>query len=280
MNTSVYSKIYETLTMKRLFALGTLFTCGLAIGSDSSWSGPYMGLFVADSRLKVQSTATAEPGALGAGIGAGAVSNAMVGSMTYSNSERTHEMRPGVYAGYLWSRGPVIYGLEADLQDGVESRSSGSNSTGVVGFANTQVYEYEQKIKLDSLTSLRGRLGYAQGKWLFYFTAGVAHAKVSTQLNSSPPLLGPVAPPPIFVSSTNTSSASKIGWVGGMGSEVAITRQLRMRLEYLHYDLGSTQVDSHSEILHNNGALFSSANGRGKNELTNSVVRIGLTYAF
>lgn len=266
--------------MKKLVVLSSIFTCGLAQAEGASWNGPYMGAFVGANRQDVRSDATAERGALGIGFGVAEISDAMVGSMTYSESAHKYRALPGVYAGYLWSRGPVIYGFEADLQGGAKSRTSGSNITQLENFpANQQVYEYEQKIKLDALASLRGRLGYVHDKWLLYVTAGVAHAKISTQLKSYAPLLGPTAPPPAFVASTNSSSKSKIGWVAGMGGELAISRQLRLRVEYLHFDF-STRVGSQSVVLYNTGALFSSANGRVKNDITNSVVRVGLTYAF
>lgn len=266
--------------MKKLVVLGTLFACGQALADSVSWTGPYMGAFVGVGRQDVRSDAFAERGAMGAGIGAVQASNAMVGSMTYSESMHKYRALPGVYAGYLWSQGPVLYGFEADLQGSSKLRSSGSNSTRLQSFSNDQVYSYEQKIKLDALASLRGRLGYVHdNKWLLYVTAGVAHAKVSTRLSSISPLLGPAAPTPIFVTSTNRSSKSKIGWVAGTGGEVAIARQLRLRVEYLYFDI-RTRVDSQSVVLHSTGELFTSANGRVKNKITNSIVRVGLTYAF
>lgn len=267
--------------MKNSVALCAFFVCGVAVAGDSStWSGPYAGLFAANTRLVVQSGATAERGALGVGIGAVQVSNAMVGSMTYSDTERKQSVQPGIYAGYLWSHGPLVYGLEADLQDGVKSRSSGHNSTPLVGFANTQEYEYDQTFNLHYLATLRGRFGYAQDNWLLYLTAGVAHAKVSTELNSQAALLGPAAPPPLFPQSSSSSSSTQTGWVAGLGGEVAVAPRLRIRAEYLYYDLGDMQVNSNSTILHSNGAPFSSANGRVKSDWTSSSARIGLTYSF
>lgn len=268
--------------MKNLIAGGAFFFCGLAVASDSgAWSGPYVGLFAADTRLVVQSDSTAQRGALGIGFGVTEIADAMVGSMTYTDTARAQRVKPGVYAGYLWNQGGLVYGIEADLQDGAKSRSSGLNTTQLERFpANQQQYEYDQAFNLHYLATLRGRFGYAQDNWLLYLTAGVAHAKLSTELNSYAPLLGPTAPPPAFLSSTTSSSANRTGWVAGLGGEFAVAPQLRIRAEYLYYDLGDTQVDAHSRVLYNTGALFSSANGRVKSEWTSSSARIGLTYSF
>lgn len=267
--------------MKKVFALGAFVICGTAVAGDSStWSGPYAGLFAANSRLIVQSDATAARGELGPGIGMVEVADAMVGSMTYTDTERKQSVQPGVYAGYLWSQGALVYGLEADLQGGAKLRTSGRNSTRLVGFSNTQEYEYDQTFNLHYLATLRGRFGYAQDNWLLYVTAGLAHAKVSTDLDSYAPLLGPAAPPPLFTTSSTRSSSTQTGWVAGLGGEFAVAPRLRIRAEYLYYDLGDTQVSSHSTVLHNNGSLFSSANGRVKSDWTSSSARIGLTYTF
>lgn len=205
----------------------------------------------------------------------------MVGSMTYIDTERKQSVQPGVYAGYLWSQGSLIYGVEADLQDGQKSRAAGYKSTQLERFpANTQEYEYQQEFNVHYLASLRGRIGYAQDNWLMYLTAGIAHAKVSTELNSYAPLTGPTAPPPLFLTSSTSDSASKTGWVAGFGGEVAVAPRLRIRAEYLYFDLGDTSVDSHSTVLYNTGALFSSANGRVKSEWRSSSARVGLAYEF
>jgi outer membrane immunogenic protein len=246
-----------------------------------TWAGPYMGVFAAETRLTVQSKATAQRGALGIGFGVAEISDAMVGSMTYTDTERKQSVQPGVYAGYLWSQGRLVYGIEADLQDGQKSRASGYHSTQLERFpANTQEYEYQQEFNVHYLASLRGRFGYAQDNWLMYLTAGVAHAKVSTKLNSYAPLTGPTAPPPLFLSSSTSDSASQTGWVAGFGGELSVAPRLRIRAEYLYFDLGDTTVDSHSTVLYNTGALFSSANGRVKSEWRSSSARIGLAYEF
>ena len=268
--------------MKNLIAGGAFFFCGLAIAGDSgAWSGPYVGLLAADTRLVVQSDATAQRGPIGVGVAALQTSNALAESMTYSDTARTQRVKPGVYAGYLWNHGALVYGVEADLQDGTKSRSSGSNLTQLQNYPNNAgLYEYDQTFNLHYMATLRGRFGYAQDNWLLYLTAGVAHAKLSTELNSYSELTGPTAPPPIFLSSTTRSSANRTGWVAGLGGEVAVAPQLRIRAEYLYYDLGETHVDSDSTILHNHGALYSSAKGRVKSDWTSSSARIGLTYTF
>lgn len=265
--------------MKRIFLSAALLSIANP-GFAAAWSGPYAGIFAAGSRLAVQSEATAQRGAMGFGIGAVADANAMTTSMTYTDTVRKEGLQPGVYTGYLWTRGSLVYGLEADLQDGQKSRARGLNRTALVGFSNTQDYEYQQDFNVHYLATLRGRFGYAQENWLVYLTGGVAHAKISTVLNSHAPLNGPAAPPPIFPTSRSSQSGSTTGWVAGLGAEMTVAPQLRVRAEYLYTDLGQTTVEARSVVLHGSGDLFTSANGKVKSDWTSSSVRLGVSYAF
>jgi outer membrane immunogenic protein len=72
------------------------------------------------------------------------------------------------------------------------------------------------------LSTLRGRVGYAQGTWLFYGTGGVAFGGVN--------YFAPAAP----VDTTRT----EVGWTAGLGIEAMLGRNWSWKVEYLFVDLG------------------------------------------
>ena len=65
--------------------------------------------------------------------------------------------------------------------------------------------------------TFRGRLGYAWDRFMLYGTGGVAVGGLSNV----------------------STSATKVGWVGGVGLEAALTDKVTGRVEFRHTDLGS-----------------------------------------
>jgi len=91
----------------------------------------------------------------------------------------------GGHIGYLYQTGPAVFGLEADVE-GTTVKNSGLRA------------------------SLRGRLGLAADRALFYVTGGGALA------NQSYTVWSPFAP-----AFTTSTSATKLGWTVGAGAEYA-----------------------------------------------------------
>jgi outer membrane immunogenic protein len=86
---------------------------------------------------------------------------------------------------------------------------------------------------------VRGRLGFAYDRWLFYATGGYAYGKV--QYDAS--LMQPTPSGPRFEAVVQ-DSARKSGWTVGGGVEAAITSILSVKLEYLYVDLGTRSVSA------------------------------------
>lgn len=103
----------------------------------------------------------------------------------------------------------IVAGIEADI-------AGGKVSGGVPGIDSN----------LDLLGSVRGRLGYAAGRFLPYVTGGFAYG------NTSVDALG------IDQSKTLT------GWTAGAGLEYALTDHWTAKTEYLYTDLGSKFYDT------------------------------------
>jgi hypothetical protein len=109
-------------------------------GGYYNWSGYYVG------------------GNLGAGVGRMEFTATMPG-LTTSTSDEIRGFVGGGQGGFNWQSGPLVAGIEADLQF-----SHQQNGVNVAGLQITNSLNY--------LSTLRGRIGYAMDEWLFYVTGG------------------------------------------------------------------------------------------------------------
>jgi opacity protein-like surface antigen len=89
--------------------------------------------------------------------------------------------------------------------------------------------------KIDYLGTIRGRAGIAVGNFLVFGTAGLAVGGIKLQGSIVPV---PAANPTYI----GQRSQLQFGFVGGGGIEYAITYQLSIRAEFLHYDLGTQRL--------------------------------------
>ena len=125
--------------------------------------------------------------------------------------------------GYNWQQGPWVFGVEGDY-----SWADISGSSNTCGLAPS-VTPHSCGSKIESLGTLRGRIGYAMGatgNWLPYVTGGLAVGEV----NAWDSLL------------SQSGSDFRAGWTVGGGVEVGITRNWTAKIEYLYVDLGSQQM--------------------------------------
>ncbi len=78
------------------------------------------------------------------------------------------------------------------------------------------------------IDTLRGRLGYVWGQWLFYGTGGAAFADGGVQVCST-----------INGGCSNMIFDSRTGWAAGGGIEWAFAPQWSVKVEYIHADFGT-----------------------------------------
>jgi outer membrane immunogenic protein len=122
----------------------------------------------------------------------------------------------GGQLGYNWQTGPVVLGVETDM-DWLNAKGSSSSAGGVCATNGGGSCQTQQSW----LGTTRARVGYAFDRWLPYITGGVAYGDIrATQ-------------------PTGTSSSTKTGWTAGAGVEYGITKNWSAKLEYLHVDLGT-----------------------------------------
>ena len=110
----------------------------------------------------------------------------------------------GLYGGYNWQNGQIVYGAEADLAYGDEKGSAGAGLQG--------------KQKLNG--SLRARVGYDMNPFLIYGTGGLAIS--DNELRST--VTG------------DKDSATALGYTVGAGVEALVTDNITARLEYRYSD--------------------------------------------
>jgi outer membrane immunogenic protein len=154
----------------------------------------------------------------------------------------------GINIGYNYQFAPNwVIGIEADFA------WSGLSNTGSVadgGFPSASS-------KLNSLGTVRGRIGYAFDRALLYATGGFAYGHVQNALND--------VFDPAFGGST---SSTQTGWTAGGGLEYAFTNNWTARVEALYVDLGTS-----TSGVNNSGCTFGF-----KNRYT--LGRLGLNYKF
>jgi outer membrane immunogenic protein len=131
----------------------------------------------------------------------------------------------GAQIGYNWQTGsvlgPIVFGVEADIQGG--GLSDDRTNLSLAGITTT----YGQK--LDWFGTARGRIGIANGPVLSYVTAGYAFGNVKT--NATQSALG--------VTSTFSTDRTQSGWVVGSGVEAALGGNWTGKIEYLYLNLGN-----------------------------------------
>jgi outer membrane immunogenic protein len=139
----------------------------------------------------------------------------------------------GFDAGYNWQAGNYLAGVEGDIE---WLHLSGSASSGPViipgGAGNT--FTVTSNADIDWLATLRGRLGFTSGNWLFYATGGAAFTTLHGNFQFSE----------TFSPSTETASASsaKTGYTVGGGVETYLWQHWSVKAEYLFVDFGSASA--------------------------------------
>ena len=127
----------------------------------------------------------------------------------------------GLYGGYNWqSSGPWVYGVEGEYNwaDASGNANEVSSDPGTLGTYETSI---------DATAAIRGRVGYASGRNLFYGTIGMAYIDFKSRYDN--PL--PAAP-------SQDLSDSRIGWTIGVGWERDVGNQWVGRVDYRYSDFG------------------------------------------
>jgi len=154
----------------------------------------------------------------------------------------------GGQVGYNAQFSSLVLGLEADLQG-----ADISDTTGLAGGAAFT----QATTDIEWFSTVRGRIGYAAGPALLYFTGGWAFADVNASVTSTN-----------GVGSTVSMSSDDIqsGYTLGGGIEWAFAPNWSLKSEYLYVDLGKE--------------TWSSPAGTYSTDTDFHTARVGLNYRF
>jgi outer membrane immunogenic protein len=244
------------------------------------WAGPYFGFDVGHGHAQTETSNVGTPGNF-AGVGGGAVASVAQANNLTRNYDATPKGNTfGAHLGHNWSAGKILLGLESDIQfSSLKNTTESSVVSPVEGFPGRPLTgTLRQKSKIDSLATLRGRIGYVSDQWLFYGTAGLAIARVNTRLNYQGSYR--LEPAIVFDELNAGNSETRTGFVLGAGAEYAVAKNWTVRAEYLHYDLGksSQRYDITSRV--DATGFMANASALAKTDWTVNMVRIGLNYRF
>ena len=149
----------------------------------------------------------------------------------FSLTETMSGVIGGVQAGANWQTGNAVFGIEGDFQGTSQSSSSSNAAVDVNGLVdpNMGVINAVNSDKINSFGTVRGRVGMASDRWLFYATGGWAYFNWTSNLTIS------------GVGSANLSGFQG-GGAAGLGIEALITGNWTVRAEYLY--LQSTTISN------------------------------------
>lgn len=173
-----------------------------------------------------------------AGFYAGASAGLNFGQFTEGGDNYFHNAFGGLFgiqAGYNYQSGPLVAGLEADLNFG-SVYGANSPAPGVYGAGN-----------VTGDGTVRVRFGYALDRALLYVTGGYAGASVKGSLADNSGV------PSLFAS----QSAYLNGFTVGGGLEFAVTNNISLKAEYLFKDYGSAPYFSGTRDAITSGISYS-----------------------
>jgi len=157
-------------------------------------------------------------------------------------------VKAGGYLGCNWQTSVFVFGLEGDAEWANLKGSTPFNVPAPADF-------YETTIK--SQESIRGRVGYAMDRVLFYATGGVAFANINEhdQVGAT--------------GAFTNNSTRRTGWTLGAGVDYAFTGNWIGRIEYRYADFGTFSYVP---------TVFAAFTENHK--VTENAIRFGLAYKF
>lgn len=187
----------------------------------------------------------------------------------------------GGQLGYNWQFADrLIVGVEADVQGLGVRGGRGQNTVYPAQRNGAAATSMKLDRDLEFLGTARGRLGYAVAPTLMaYATGGLAYGGANLSGGVSQNLS-----PGLLLSDTVRGDHFDIltGWTVGGGVEMALTRNLSGKLEYLYYDLGQLWLSNpslHHDNLVTQATVVADATS-AHTRYSGHILRAGLNYRF
>ncbi len=150
----------------------------------------------------------------------------------------------------------IVIGAEADATLPAFPNPAGLSIGGISNFSShtSGAENYSENIYASG--TVRARIGYAPGNWLFYATGGLAWTSDQFTLTQ------------IATATAESSFQARVGWAAGAGIEGPILPHWTARLEYLYTGYGKSSV------------TFPALGQRFNADLSEQELRVGLNYQF
>jgi high affinity Mn2+ porin len=190
------------------------------------WSGFYVG-----GHLGL-STGTSDWTANPTQAGLPAISGSLNVFTPVDNFSESGSFLAGVQTGYNYMlSNRVVIGVEADASFPAFPNVSGFSISGSSSFNSPVIGPATLSETVLSFGTVRGRVGYAPGNWLFYATGGFAWTYDRQTLTQVPS------------GSSEAPLLWRFGWVAGAGVEVPIAPNWTAKAEYLWTGYPATGVN-------------------------------------
>ena len=163
----------------------------------------------------------------------------------------------GVQGGYNYMlHNRVVLGVEADATFPTFQDLSGLSTGGITNFTSPTLGAATYSETMLSSGTVRARIGYAPGNWLFYATGGFAWTYNGQDLTQ----LGPGV--------DESRLLWRFGWAAGVGVEVPIAPSWTLKAEYLWTGFPNQTVN------------YPQSGQRISSDLSLQQLRLGLNYHF
>ncbi len=238
----------------------------------SNWSGFYIGATVGGGEQRSTTSYSTDPSFVyGTLFMQRALDNGTIASVT---KESGSSVLAGLTLGYNWQMANWLVGVEGDISSTSLNVKSSTNPPPAFGFAPmTMTLEN----RTEWLATLRGRVGLlASPKTLLFVTGGLAAGDVKSTSNMFPNA-GTVCAA-LVICSNGTASETRVGWSVGIGGEYAFAPNWTLKVEYLHYDLGS--VSYTANVVPTFAGTAGQPNFIVSTHVYGDIGRVGVNYRF
>jgi high affinity Mn2+ porin len=221
----------------------------VSVGPGYDWTGFYAGGHLGYAWGSSNFTASS--------AGAPNVSGSLNLAQTIDTFNESGSFLGGFQAGYNYMLpNRVLVGAEVDASFPPFPTPSGLSIGGTANLTSPTLGPQAFMENVLAFGTVRGRIGYAPGHWLFYATGGFAWTH--NRLTLTTPGTG----------TTETPQLWRLGFAAGAGVEAPIAPHWTARLEYLFTDYG------------NSGTMFSGGAERIDSNFMLHEVRAGVNYQF
>jgi outer membrane immunogenic protein len=176
----------------------------------------------------------------------------------------------GLTFGYNAQSGTTVYGFEMDANT---FNLKGDRSAGAVYVvAPPTDFTVKETTKADYLVTLRGRVGYADNRNLWFATAGLALTAIKVEDTFSDTFA--------TAAESVSKSKSKTGWTLGGGYEYLMPNNWSFKAEVLYLDFGKVTVNGGTLTAFTPAIAFPDNPFTHSASLKGEAVRFGFNYKF